>query len=264
MSPLRILLLLAAAYVAFAAALWLFADRLIFQPRPAGYAEAPGLLRIPTEDGGTIAALWLPSPSAQYTVLFSHGNAEDIGDDRPFLEAIRRAGFSVLAYDYRGYGLSPGRPSERRAYRDADAAYAHLTGELGVAPKRVILHGRSLGGAVAVDLASRRPVAGLVLESTFTTAFRTVSSLPIVPFDRFRSADKLARVRAPVLVIHGDRDEVVALEHGRRLYALAEGPKRAYWVRGAGHNDLAAVAGERYWQELRRFAATLPASVQDR
>ncbi|HYJ81008.1 MAG TPA: alpha/beta hydrolase [Longimicrobiaceae bacterium] len=250
---LRVALL---AYAAFALLAWLAADRLMFQPQRAGYGDSPGLVRIPV-DGDTLAAVWLPNPEARYAVLFSHGNAEDIGDDLPFLAAMRDAGFSVFAYDYRGYGLSTGRPSERRSYRDGAAAYRHLTGVLGVPPQRVIVHGRSLGGGVAAALASREPVAGLVLESTFTSVFGVSPGVRLFPFDRFRSQARLARVQAPVLVIHGTRDDIVPFRHGERLFRAAREPRHRLWVEGAGHNDLSSVAGASYWTALRGFAAAI-------
>ncbi|HEU0016372.1 MAG TPA: alpha/beta hydrolase, partial [Longimicrobium sp.] len=241
------------------AAVWLFAERLIFLPPPAGYARSAEVLMLPRAEGGAVAAVHLPNPSARYTVLFSHGNAEDISHGRAHLERLRKTGFGVLAYDYSGYGASEGRPSERAAYADAEAAYEYLTRTLGVPPERIILHGRSLGGGVAAELAARHPVAGLVLESTFTSVFKVVRSYPLVPFDRFRTLDKLDRIACPVLVIHGTDDEVIGLWHGQRLYERVRTPKRALWVRGAGHNDLEDVAGPRYWDTLRDWAASLPA-----
>ncbi|HEU0300651.1 MAG TPA: alpha/beta hydrolase [Longimicrobium sp.] len=257
---LRPLLLVLIAYTAFAGLVWLFAERLIFLPPRQRYAQTPEILLVPRPGGGAVAAVHLPNPAARYTILFSHGNGEDIGGDLPFLREMRDAGFAVFAYDYSGYGLSTGRPTERAAYADADAAYDYLTDVLGIPPGRIIAHGRSLGGGVAADLASRRPVAGLVLESTFTTIFRVAHSVPVVPFDRFRTIDKLPRVTAPVLVIHGTRDGVVGFRHGVRLYQAVRGPRRRLWVEGAGHNDVAWMAGERYWKELREFADEVTAA----
>lgn len=253
---LRFLALLLVAYAAFCLLVWWGADRVIFRPPPAGYRDGPGFVRLATAEGDTVAALHLPNPRAEFTVLFAHGNAEDVGWSRPYFEELRRAGFSVLAFDYPGYGTSTGRPSERGAYRAADAAYDHLTRTLAVAPERIIVHGRSLGGAVAVELVSRRPAAGLVLESTFTS---TGAVLPfrLVPFDRFATLPRLRDLRIPTLVIHGRRDEVVGFAHGERILAELPGPKEAFWVDGAGHNDLAAMADERYWQRLRGFARGL-------
>ncbi len=248
--------LLAVLYLLAGGLVWWYSERLIFMPHAPGYSAGVG--KVPTADGDSIAVVWLPNPEARYTILFSHGNAEDLGDLRPFLADLRGAGFSVLAYDYRGYGMSTRRaPTETRAYEDLAAAYAHLTGPLGVPPERVILHGRSLGGGIASHLASRRPAAGLVLESTFVSAFRVPVTRPLFPFDRFATAARLRDVRYPVLVIHGTRDEVVPYWHGPALLAAANAPRTHFWVEGAGHNDLASVAGPRYFQALRDFAASL-------
>lgn len=249
---LRTLLLVLIAYAGFALLIWVVAERMIFQPPQMGMAPAQGLL-LPRKGGGMISAVHLVDPGARYTVLFSHGNAETIPDNVDYLDRMHRTGFSVLAYDYSGYGHSTGRASEAAAYVDADAAYDYLLSQ-GVPPERIIVHGRSLGGAVAADLASRRPVAALVLESTFVSAFRVVRPYPIVPFDRFRTVDKLPRVTVPTLVIHGTDDEVIGLWHGERLYDRLTGPRERLWVRGAGHNDLEYVGGIRYWTALRRFA----------
>ena len=251
---LSVALALLALYAAFSLLLWLAADRLIFQPQAPGYADSPEVLRLPTAAGDTVAALWLRNPGARFTILHAHGNAEDVGDVRPLLERLRREGFSVLVFDYPGYGTSTGRPTEAGAYAAADAAYAHATRELGIPPERLVLHGRSLGGAVMADLAARVPAAALVLESTFTSAAR-VARMRWLPFDRFATHRKLPRVRAPVLVIHGTRDEVIPFAHGQALLALAPTPKDSLWIEGAGHNDLPSVAGERYgaaWRHLAR------------
>lgn len=262
----RVLTLLAAVlllYAALSLLLWLAADRLIFQPQAPGYAHSPEVLRLPTARGDTVAALWLPNPEARLAILHAHGNGEDAGDVRPVLERLRREGFSVLAFDYPGYGTSTGRPTEAGALAAADAAHAHLTGALGVPPERVVLHGRSLGGAVMTDLATRVPAAALVLESTFTSAAR-VARMRWLPFDRFATHRKLPRVRAPVLVIHGTADEVVPFAHGRALLALAPAPKDSLWIEGAHHNDLPLVAGERYWAAWRALARRLDAGEPPR
>jgi fermentation-respiration switch protein FrsA (DUF1100 family) len=235
---------------------WAFAETLIFQPPPASYRDSDRIIKLTSNDGARIAAVHLPNPASRYTILFIHGNAEDLGHLLPFLEQLHGLGFSVLAYDYRGYGTSSGKPSEESAYRDADAAYEFLLSS-GVPADRIIAHGRSLGGAVAIDLASRRPVAGLIVESSFVTAYRVMTGIPLFPFDRFRSVAKIGRVRRPVLVIHGTRDEVISFGHGRRLHAAANDPKRSVWIEGAGHNDLFDVAGRRYGQALRELAALI-------
>lgn len=254
----RVLALLAVAYLLACALAWRFAERLIFQPPPATYDLAHGIGRIPVEGRDSIAVRWLPNPAATHTILFSHGNAEDLGALEESLLRLRAAGFAILAYDYRGYGRSsPRRPTERSAYADHAAAYRHLTVDLGVPASRVILHGRSLGGGVASELAARCPVAGLVLESTFTSAFRVVAP-ELFPFDRFATRGRLHSIRVPILVVHGTADRVIPLAHGRTLAAAAPVPVEPVWVTGAGHDDVAAVGGARYFSALRAFAAILP------
>jgi len=234
---------------------YLVSDRMIFLAPPATYRDSGQILRLTTADGVQISAIHLVNPPAEYTLLYSHGNAEDLGLVAPLLARLREWGFAVLAYDYRGYGMSQGTPSERGAYEDVDAAYAYLTRALGVSPRRIIAYGRSVGSGPAVDLATRRPLAGLIVESGFLTAFRVLTRVPLLPFDKFRNADKIARVSCPVLVMHGMQDEVVPFAHGRRLFGAAPEPKRFLWVDGAGHNDFMLVAGDRQAQALREFAA---------
>lgn len=242
-------LLVYGASVLMAAAL---ADGLIFFPPPASYdRELSGLVRLRSADGETIAARWVETPGASIAVLFAHGNAEDIGHGAPHADRYARLGVSILAFDYPGYGLSTGRSSEEGAYAAADAAYRWLRDERGFAPEAIIVHGRSLGAAVLVDLASREPVGGVVIESGFVSAYRVMTRFPILPMDQFTSLAKMPAVRAPVLVIHGARDEVIAPWHGRRLLeAVPEERRSSLWVERAGHNDLAAVAGEAYWRAL--------------
>jgi len=236
---------------------WLIVPKLLFQPQPSSYTALPGLVRIPVA-GDTLAAIWMPNTSVKYAVLYSHGNGEDLGDDLPILRELHAAGFSVLAYDYRGYGASTGRASERNAGEDVAAAYAYLTRTLGVAAGRVIVHGRSLGGGPAALIASREPVAGLVLESTFTSALGVSKWGRLFPYDWFRTRRRLEQVRAPVLVIHGTADEVIPFAHGQALFAAVRSSRQSLWVERAGHNDLIAIAGARYWTALRRFADSLP------
>ncbi|HET6763198.1 MAG TPA: alpha/beta hydrolase [Longimicrobiaceae bacterium] len=251
-------------YAAVTVVMYLAADRLIFQPHAPSPRPAADVVMLRSARGDRIAALWLPNPAARYTILFSHGNGEDVDDDRPFLEALRRQGFAVLAYDYPGYGQSSGTPSEPGAYAAADAAYDHATRALHVPPERLIVHGRSLGGAVAIDLASRRPVIGLIVESTLTSASRVMFGFRPFVFERFNSIAKVDRLNCLALVMHGESDRVIAVWNGKRLFDRIPTPKHSLWVPGAGHNDLLAVAGPRYWSAIHAFVAVLPTAVPPR
>jgi fermentation-respiration switch protein FrsA (DUF1100 family) len=251
---LGIILLL---YVGLAIYAWFFSDRMIFLPHPSSYRDIPEILKLKSTSGNLISALYLPNPSARFTLLASHGNAEDLGDDRDWLEDLRRAGFSVFAYDYQGYGTSQGKPGEKSAYDDEMAAYDYLTGSLHTAPERIIILGRSVGSGPALYLAARRPVAGLILQSPFVSAFRVVTRIPLLPFDKFPNYKEIRRVHVPVLIIHGERDSVIAIWHGKKLFDFAAQPKRFYAVPGADHNDVDIVAGSSYTQAIQSFAVSL-------
>lgn len=251
----RMLSFVAALYLAFFLYAVFFSDSVIFQPHPSSYKDSPETLKLTTQNGKRISALYLRNPAAKFTLLVSHGNAEDLGDDRFWLEELRKIGFSVLAYDYEGYGTSEGKPSEQAAYRDENAAYDYLTQALKTAPETIIVYGRSVGSGPAVHLAARKPVAGLILQSPFVSAFRVLTRIPLLPLDKFPSYRDIGRVRCPLLIIHGESDRVIAPWHGRRLFLLANEPKRFLPIPGADHNDLEIVAGKIYTNALSEFAA---------
>ncbi|WP_228060732.1 MULTISPECIES: alpha/beta hydrolase [unclassified Coleofasciculus] len=228
-------------------------DGMIFVPQPSSYQDTRDIIKLTTTDGFQLSAVYLPNPAATYSILYVHGNAEDLGDIQPVLQKLHSIGFSVFAYDYRGYGTSQGSPSERHAYQDIDTAYIYLTQQLGVPPEKIIAYGRSVGGGSAVDLAARQPIAGLIVESAFTSAFRVILPIPLLPFDKFPNIDKIKQVNCPVLVIHGKADEIIPFSHGQNLFAAAPEPKLSLWVDDASHNDLMWVAGEEYEEILREF-----------
>ncbi len=247
--------------------LHLLAQRTIFQPSryPDGWWEQQRELGasdvwMETADGVRLHGWWAPSPGAALATLYLHGNAGNLSHRGSHIRAIKAAGSSVLVVDYRGYGKSTGRPSEPGLYADAEAAYRYLT-QRGAAPETVVLHGESLGCAVAIELAARLPAAGLILEAPFTTAgdvaHRILPFLGPLVVRSFRSIEKIAEVRAPVLVIHGEQDRVIDPEMGRELFELAPGPKTFWSVPSAGHNDIVETAGRDYVRRLRDFYSAL-------
>ncbi|MCK5804766.1 MAG: alpha/beta hydrolase [Lentisphaeria bacterium] len=252
MDFLLIPLLVYASLVVFA---WLGSDGMIFHPQPASYRDTDDLIRLKTPDGLELVALHLVNPTARHTILYSHGNAEDLGDERDDLEAMRCAGFSVFAYDYRGYGLSDGRPSTKGAKTDIETAYAYLTTELAVAPGAIIVYGRSVGGGPSTHLAAAHPVGGLVLQSTFTSAFVVMTKVPLVPFDKFNNLSLIQKIDCPLLVIHGRLDRIVPFQHGERLYERALSPKQHLWLDGIGHNQFPNAGEPACREALTTFAA---------
>ncbi len=254
---LKILLTLALLYLLLAAYAWLASDTMIFHPEYSRGPEPPGVFRIRTSDGALISAAYLKNDTARHTVLFSYGNASSLGNSYQFQLWLRELGFSVFAYDYHGYGSSQGRPSERALYADIDAAYGYLTDSLKVPPERIVAFGQSLGGAVAVDLASRRKLGGLVIESSFVSVFRVMTRIPMLPFDKFNSIRKIGRVRCPVLVIHGDSDRTIPLWHGRELFRTAREPKRLVVIPDEDHLHVPQDYLGAYAKELKDFTLWL-------
>ncbi|MEN9222558.1 MAG: alpha/beta hydrolase [Thermostichus sp. BF3_bins_97] len=235
---------------------WFQSERMIFLPRPSSYQDGEQILKLTTSDGLLISAVHLPNPSATYTLLYSHGNAEDLGDILPRMLSLQRKGFGVLAYDYRGYGTSEGTPSEAGSYLDIEAAYTYLIDQ-GVSPEQILVYGRSVGGGPSLYLAAKKPVGGLILESTFVTAFRVLTRIPLLPFDRFNNLSRIPKIECPVLILHGTEDVLIPFWHAQTLYRAARDPKRLVPIEGANHNNLLQVAGERYYGILHQFVAEL-------
>ncbi len=253
----RMLQLFLLVYLALNIFAFFYAERLIFLPRPKSYQDSLEILKLTTSSGEQISALYLPNPIATYTVLYSHGNAEDLGRVRQRLEHLKNLGVSVFAYDYRGYGTSQGKPSEQNAYEDMEAAYRYLTETLGISPSQIILYGRSLGSGTSVEIASRELIAGLILESPFTSTFRVITRIAIVPFDRFDNLRKIGTVRCPVLFLHGTQDRLIPLHHSETLLGQVRSPKRLLAIAGADHNDLLEIAGTQYDQAIQAFLQQL-------
>lgn len=261
-----VLLTAAILYGGVCLALYLGQGRLVFFPTrelvltPADRGAVHEEVWIDTDNGERLHGWFLPVDKPLATVLFMHGNAGNISHRLDSLAVFRRLELQVLIFDYRGYGRSEGRPGEQATYRDAEAAWRYLVDERGLAPEGIVLFGRSLGGAVAAWLATQRPVAGLILESTFTSVPDLGAQLyPVFPVRRlarirYPTVDRLANVRCPVLVVHSPNDELVPYSHGRRLFEAAPEPKHFLVLRG-GHNDGFLMTGRRYQQGLAEFIA---------
>lgn len=230
---------------------------------PGDWAGISGLpiedVAFKASDGTKLHGWAIPAGKKSPWLLFCHGNAGNIVHRLDHLAALHRHGISVFIFDYRGYGRSAGVPSEAGFYRDAAAAYDALTERYQVAPQQLVLFGESLGSAVAADLATQRQAAGLILEAPFSSvtemfkAARVPRVLRPLIRARYELVKRMPRVRMPVLVIHGDRDDIVPTALGRQVFEAAASPKELYLVPRAGHNDLVAVGGEAYCQRLSDF-----------
>jgi abhydrolase domain-containing protein 17 len=251
---MKLLLFLASVYAGLAVMARFLAGKALYYPDLASRQAPASVDLVRDEDGNEIAVTHLANPGARFTIWFFHGNAEALGDLHPTMAMLRAAGFAVFAFDYPGYGVSTGKPSEKGLYASARAARQYLREKLNVPPERTIIYGRSLGGGPAVQMAAEERVGGLVLQSAFVSVFRVLTRVKIFPGDMFDNEAKLARIAAPVLVMHGRADEVIPFRHGEQLLAVAREPKRSLFVEGAHHNDFVGAAGPRYADALREFS----------
>jgi len=247
-----ILLAAAAVYLGLLALVWIrqssyvyFPDRVV-RLTPAYFGLAFESFRVATADNEEIAGWFVPSDSGlsngAATLVCCHGNGGNIGDRVDEIRALHELGFNVAVFDYRGYGESTGVPSEEGTYADAAAVWQYLLNGRGVDPARIVVYGRSLGGAVAVELAMKVKPAGLVVESCFTSApdmaKRMFPLLPVGFVCRFKydSLSRMSRVKCPVLVAHGPGDEMIPFKHGQSLFLAANEPSLFVTLQGL-HND---------------------------
>lgn len=193
-------------------------------------------------------------------LLWFHGNAGHLAHRVEVLMLLSRIPAEVLIIDYRGYGRSEGRPTEKGLYRDGRAAWRYLTAERGIDPSRIVIYGVSLGGAVAVDLARDVEPSGLIVQSSFTSVPAMAKQYyPFIPVwmirTRLDSLAKIGEVNCPIMVVHSPADDVVPFEHGQRLFSAAQGYKRFVEIEGAAHNETWLVGGENYLDAVRGFVA---------
>lgn len=231
----------------------LVANRLMFPKVTPSYESGPPFFEIPVGERDHIVARYYYVPDAPWTILYSHGNGEDLGMIDSRMAWFASHGYSVLAYDYRGYGRSSGTPTESNTYDDILAAYQYLVEEKEVPPSSILAWGFSIGGGPSIWLAENKRVGALLLESTFVSAFRVKTRWPIFPFDRYTNLRRLQGTYAPTLVVHGEQDHSIPIWHAKALARVAQGPTRTLWVPEARHGDLVEVAGDGFWEALRTF-----------
>lgn len=243
-------------------------DSIVYQPsvfpegdwRPTDLVFADACFT--AEDGTRLHGWYCPSENPRAVVLYLHGNAGNLSHRTDLLRELQqRHRLSVLIFDYRGYGRSEGRPDENGILQDARAARAWLAARAGIDQSQIVLMGRSLGAAVAVDLAANEGARGLILQSTFTSLPDVAASKPIIGSlasamqGRLNSIDKIAAYRGPLLLSHGDADSVIPYAHGLKLFEVANLPKRFVTIPGGDHNDPQTAE---YHVEFDRFIDRLP------
>jgi hypothetical protein len=269
LSVLRIVGIAAGAYLAFGLVLYLARHRLIFPaprdttPEPARFGMPDGRrVTVPLDDGTRVVGWYLPprdpSTARAPALLWFHGNGETVAGIAPVLREFRPTSGALLALDYRGYGESEGRPTVRHVERDAVTAYRWLAARPEVDPARIVVYGRSVGSGPATFVAASEPVAGLILESAFTSlAAMARLAAPFLPIGLarlgFDNAANLARVRAPILLIHGEADGLVPFPMHAELAAVVGGRAEVWTIPRSDHNGTYDVGGEEYVRRVRAF-----------
>jgi pimeloyl-ACP methyl ester carboxylesterase len=224
---------------------------LLFQPPPPTYLHPSRHFWLTTAYKTRIPAFFIERPNAKVTILFSHGNAEDLGMIYDWFNDLARVlRVNIMAYDYSGYGKSTGNvPCEEYVYSDIEAAYKYLLEVKRLQPEEIVLYGRSLGSGPSCYLAQKtakegRSVAGVILQSPLLSAFRVAFNFRFtMVWDKFPNVDYAPFIRCPVFIVHGTQDEVVPFWHGEELFLALEQCWRAkpFWVEGAGHNNIEAL-----------------------
>ena len=244
-------------------------ESLLFQPpRPPSYTNTPNFFQLVTTHNSSIQCFFVQVENPAYTILFSHGNAEDIGMIFEwFKEIALQLNCNVFGYDYTGYGLSYSEvgPAEKYCFSDIQAAFDYLTGTEGILARDIILYGRSLGSGASCELAMRQsakndPVGGVILQSPLMSAYRVAFNFKYtMPGDMMCNIDKVPHINSLVFVIHGNRDEIVPFFHGEELYLGTKVQYRyePFWVDGAGHNNIEMCVRKTdpqlFFQKLRDF-----------
>lgn len=247
-SPLMwFLAVMGVAYAAVCGLMYAFQEKLVYAPSrdlgptPRDIGIPHEAIKVTTADGIALNAWHVPHPDAAFTVIFFHGNAGNIHGRIETVRRFHEMGFEVVIFDYRGFGQSEGVATEDGTYLDASAMWEWVVGDLSRAPQSVVLCGRSLGGAIAIELASRVSARALVIESSFTSLADIGSeAYPWAPVRflsriRYASAENIRRALCPVMIVHGTEDPVTPIHHGRRLFEAANQPKIFHEIPG-GHD----------------------------
>jgi len=248
--------------------------KVVFQPPPRSYEPSHRLIELKTERDEKIPAYFIRKrsgpndPPAHFTLLFSHGNAEDLGLILGyFVEISDVLGVNFFLYEYSGYGTSTGSPAEENVYADVKAAFQYLRDRLQIPWQQIIPYGRSLGTAPSTYLASITPVRGLILQSPMLSIYRVPFHMRFtLPGDILCNIDRVSKVRCPVMIMHGTRDELVPCWHGHKLYEICKAKglqSTAYIVQNADHNNLEIQAGDAFYEQLKLFLKGLQDSPPD-
>jgi len=279
-------IIVAIAYLGVCFFLFLKQRKFIFFPSLT-LEKTPDIFNLPYEDiwlqvpakksTETINCWWIPAPNfsegshslpySDFVLLYLHGNGYNMGANIDEMHRYHQMGFNVVAFDYRGYGLSTGDfPSEQQIYEDVDIFWDYLIHQRGINARNIVVFGHSLGGAIAIELARRHPdFAALIVQSSFTSITEVINSTGkyklfprnLLVNQRFESIRKVPKLKMPVFFIHGTNDELIPTYMGKKLFEMAPKPKEVFIVPGADRNNVSSVAGDEYSRRIMDFVGSI-------
>lgn len=233
---------------------------LVFQPPPTKLKSPSSSISLQTSDGNTIPARYF-NLGREYTILMSHGNAEDITRVDEWVQKIfiNKVQANIMLYEYTGYSDPNFKPCEKFVYSDCEAALWFLTAILRLPLNKIVLYGRSLGSGPSCYLAEKYAVGGIILQTPLCSIYRVALDFKYtLPGDMFPNIDRMKKIRSPLLIIHGTKDEIVPIEHSQLLFQTCSSKKKqAYYVEGAGHNNIESVAGLPLFETIQNFLSSL-------
>lgn len=253
----KLIILILLSYTGITLLAHLVAPNFLFPVRRATYENTRPIIHFQTTTQHTLAALWVKSEQSPYVILYSHGNSTDIGMVSILMKHFKQHGFSVLAYDYSGYGHSTGQPSEKNTYNDIQAAYEYLIKVKHILAKHIILYGHSLGTGPTLHLAQNHTVAGIILEGGFVSAYQVFTHFNFIPFSPYQNLKLISKINAPILIIHAKKDRIIPIWHSKKLLKYAPQPKFYLWENNSGHNMHIFGYHRDYWQAINNFRAFL-------
>ncbi len=232
-------------------------DSSIFKPPPSRFdLESEHLIEIKSSANSFISSYYRPAQTdTSPIILWSHGNAGDIRSIQALADTFYGKGYGFLTYDYPGYGLSPGKPSEEGCYQAIEVAYQYLTETAGIDPQRIIIAGQSLGSGPSCHLASQVPHRGLLLISPFLSIYRIVLPFPLFPGDRFQNVKRISKITTPLLIIHGTQDRLISFDHAEKLFdESSSSQKDIVPIKEGNHNNLFSEHGEEIFTAIESFS----------
>jgi abhydrolase domain-containing protein 17 len=237
------------------------ADRMIFIPPAPSYDEnLRGFTKIDSKKSGTIAAIHLKAKPGKPTIIYSHGNAEDVGHNVNLINEIHSKGYGVIAYDYPGYGLSPGKPTQSSTQQSIQDTWDYAI-NFGIPASSMIILGRSVGSGPSVWLASHTKPAGLILISPLKSAYCVAFGYPIIPGDRFPNYKRIPKIDTPLLIIHSEQDQVIPFSHGKELFDISPATNKFLKpIKETGHNDMFYYKSDEIFDAIDTFIKQLPKS----